>query len=119
MVRDIRIPLEKGTQITINGSVFTIGDVIGRGGLSLVYSATKEGGMTESVIKEFYPAMDQSGVLYAERDADGHVLCSNDRFQEQYANTQKLFNTRASLAETLQMSLFRLFLSGSIKMVML
>lgn len=76
---DKRQPLKRGTEIKMgSGAVFTLGDVIGRGGLSLVYSATSNGGMTKSVIKEFYPAMD-----CAARDNNGHVCCcgeGNERF---------------------------------------
>ena len=97
MERDVRIPLEKGTQITINGSVFTIGDIIGRGGLSLVYSATKEGGMTESVIKEFYPAPDSRGRVYADRDKYGHVHCVDDLFEKQYKDMLHLFETEGPI----------------------
>lgn len=52
-----REPLASGQTVTMpNGSVYTVGGVIGEGGFSLLYSVTTKGGASEAVLKEYYPA---------------------------------------------------------------
>lgn len=95
MWKDIRNPLTPGTRIPMqNGAIYTIGDVIGRGGLSLVYAATTKGGTMQSVIKEFYPAPGKSNQIYAQRNAEGRVCCI-EGYQAQFAAAKALFESEA------------------------
>lgn len=90
MERDNRIPLKKGTPIAMkNNAVYLIGDLIGRGGISLVYSAETEGGIVQSVIKEFFPAPDSSGRTYAARNNCGQVVCPSNPGSPDFNRFQK------------------------------
>lgn len=64
-----RQPLPSGHTISMaNGGVYTIRDLIGEGGFSLIYSADTVGGTSSVVIKEFFPS---EGAF---RGQDGKVM---------------------------------------------
>ena len=53
----IRQPLPRGYSLSMaNGGTYTIRQLIGEGGFSLIYSADTAGGTSSVVIKEFFPS---------------------------------------------------------------
>lgn len=72
----MRTPLPAGTIISMpNGAAYTLDDVIGEGGFSIVYRAHTAGGNAAVVIKEFYPASYGTEDV-ARRDEHGSVCAA-------------------------------------------
>lgn len=81
-----RQPLPRGYEIKMsNGGTYTIRDLIGEGGFSLIYSADMVGGTSSVVIKEFFPA---NGAF---RDQNGRVVPT--------AGNEERFNRKLSRYE--------------------
>ena len=94
MENDVRVPLDSGTVITMkNGGIYKIDTLIGKGGLSLVYSALTDGSTSECVIKEFYPAMDSSGRTYAVRNKNGKVSPASESLSKKFQKALELFES--------------------------
>ena len=93
----MRTPLKPGTVITMpNGAAYTIGEVIGEGGFSIVYRARTAGGNAEVVIKEFYPAARDGYRLTARRDENG-VVRSEPDFQERFDRLRARFDSEGDI----------------------
>lgn len=64
-----RKPLEKGHEIIMpNGGKYYIEELVGAGGFSLTYLASTQGGKSDVVIKEYFPAETVTGEEIAYRD---------------------------------------------------
>lgn len=93
----MREVLKPGTIIPMpNGAEYTIGEVIGEGGFSIVYRAHTVGGNTETVIKEFYPAPRNGYRLSALRDENGIVRAA-EGFEERFDRLRARFDSEGEI----------------------
>lgn len=105
-----RQPLQPGAVLRLEGSRFTIVDLLGAGGSSLVYNAVKysSNGNVAGTLKEFYP-MALGGTSYnyaqlqqtqqANRREDGTLLLPDDLCIEQAARLGQVIRLLRTLKE--------------------
>lgn len=105
-----RQPLQPGAVLRLEGSRFTIVDLLGAGGSSLVYNAVKysSNGNVAGTLKEFYP-MALGGTSYnyaqlqqtqqANRRGDGTLLLPDDLCIEQAAHLGQVIRLLRTLKE--------------------
>lgn len=105
-----RQPLQPGAVLRLEGSRFTIVDLLGAGGSSLVYNAVKysSNGSVAGSLKEFYPmAMGGTSYNYAQfqqsqqaiRREDGTLLLPDDICAEQTARLGQVIRLLRTLKE--------------------
>lgn len=105
-----RQPLQPGAVLRLEGSRFTIVDLLGAGGSSLVYNAVKysSNGSVAGSLKEFYPmALGGTSYNYAQfqqsqqaiRREDGTLLLPDDICAEQTARLGQVIRLLRTLKE--------------------
>ena len=88
----MRNPLKSGQIIKMpNQGQYVIGEKIGEGGLSLVYSAKTKGNDYPVVIKEFFPAKHAVRAKKTIRADDGTIIEKKDRVYPEMHHAEHFF----------------------------
>ena len=93
----MRMPLIPGTVIEMpGGASYTLGEVLGEGGFSIVYRASTAGSHADVVIKEFFPAVPSGNTPIARRDERGRV-CPAEGQEKRFGRLLARFESEGAI----------------------
>lgn len=97
---NFRQPLKTGTPIKMSsGAEYKINELIGCGGLSLVYSTIEANGLSTKIIKEFFPAPSEQVGVYAVRNKQGKVCPKNSSCQKFFEDARCRFDDEGIIGQ--------------------
>lgn len=97
---NFRQPLKAGTPIKMrSGAEYKINELIGCGGLSLVYSTIEANGLSTKIIKEFFPAPSEQVGVYAVRNKQGKVCPKNSSCQKFFEDARCRFDDEGIIGQ--------------------